>query len=208
MARYTGPLCRLCRRESEKLFLKGDRCYTDKCAVERRKYPPGQHGQRRKKFSDYAIQLREKQKTKETYNLLEKQFKNYFHLAEKKKGVTGSNLLQLLERRLDNVVYRLGFVSNRRQARQLVLHGHFKVNGKRVNIPSCLLRAGDTIGMKETSMKLDIVKDNIEKITHRGLPSWVEMDTDNLIGRILHLPARDEIVLPVQEQLIVELYSK
>ena len=208
MARYTGPLCRLCRRESEKLFLKGDRCYTDKCAVERRKYPPGQHGQRRRKFSDYAIQLREKQKTKETYNLLEKQFKNYFHLAEKKQGVTGSNLLQLLERRLDNVVYRLGFVSNRRQARQLVLHGHFNVNGKRVNIPSCLVSVGDTIGMKETSMKLDIVKDNIEKIAHRGLPSWVEMDTDNLIGRILHLPERDEIVLPVQEQLIVELYSK
>jgi len=208
MARYTGPLCRLCRRESEKLFLKGDRCYTDKCAVERRKYPPGQHGQRRRKFSDYALQLREKQKTKETYNLLEKQFKNYFHLAEKKQGVTGSNLLQLLERRLDNVVYRLGFVSNRRQARQLVLHGHFNVNGKRVNIPSCLVSVGDTIGMKETSMKLDIVKDNIEKITHRGLPSWVEMDTDNLIGRILHLPLRDEIVLPVQEQLIVELYSK
>ncbi len=208
MARYTGPLCRLCRRESEKLFLKGDRCYTDKCGVERRKYPPGQHGQRRRKFSDYAIQLREKQKTKETYNLLEKQFKNYFHLAEKKKGVTGSNLLQLLERRLDNVVYRLGFVSNRRQARQLVLHGHFNVNGKRVNIPSYLISVGDTIGMKETSMKLDIVKDNIEKIAHRGLPSWVEMDTDNLIGRILHLPERDEIALPVQEQLIVELYSK
>lgn len=208
MARYTGPLCRLCRRESEKLFLKGDRCYTDKCAVERRKYPPGQHGQRRRKFSDYAIQLREKQKTKETYNLLEKQFKNYFHLAEKKKGVTGSNLLQLLERRLDNVVYRLSFVSNRRQARQLVLHGHFNVNGKRVNIPSYLISVGDVIGMKDTSKKLDIVKDNIEKITHRGLPSWVEMDTDNLIGRILHLPERDEIALPVQEQLIVELYSK
>jgi small subunit ribosomal protein S4 len=208
MARYTGPLCRLCRRESEKLFLKGDRCYTDKCGVERRKFPPGQHGQRRRKFSDYALQLREKQKTKETYNLLEKQFKNYFHLAEKKKGITGSNLLQLLERRLDNVVYRLGFVSNRRQARQLVLHGHFNVNGKRVNIPSCLLSVGDTIGMKETSKKLDIIKDNIEKTTHRGLPSWVEMDTDNLIGKVLHLPARDEIALPVQEQLIVELYSK
>ena len=208
MARYTGPLCRLCRRESEKLFLKGDRCYTDKCGVERRKFPPGQHGQRRRKFSDYALQLREKQKTKETYNLLEKQFKNYFHLAEKKKGITGSNLLQLLERRLDNVVYRLGFVSNRRQARQLVLHGHFNVNGKRVNIPSCLMSVGDTIGMKETSKKLDIIKENIEKTTHRGLPTWVEMDTDNLIGKVLHLPARDEIALPVQEQLIVELYSK
>ena len=208
MARYTGPLCRLCRRDSEKLFLKGDRCYTDKCGVERRKYPPGQHGQRRKKFSDYAIQLREKQKAKETYSLLEKQFKKYFHMAEKRKGITGTNLLQLLESRLDNMVYRLGFTSNRRQARQLVMHGHFKVNGRRVNIPSCLVRVGDTIGLKEPSMKLDIIKDNIAKIEHRGLPSWVEMDTDNLKGRMLHVPSRDEIALPVQEQLIVELYSK
>lgn len=208
MARYTGPLCRLCRRESEKLFLKGDRCYTEKCAVERRKYPPGQHGQSRKKFSDYAVQLREKQKTKEIYNLLEKQFKNYFRLAEQKKGVTGSNLLQILESRLDNVVYRLGFVSNRRQARQLVLHGHVTVNDKRVNIPSCFLRAGDTVGLKEKSMKLGIVKENVEKIAHRGLPSWVELDVEKLQGRVRHLPARDEIALPVQEQLIVELYSK
>jgi small subunit ribosomal protein S4 len=208
VARYTGALCRLCRRESEKLFLKGDRCYTDKCAAERRKYPPGQHGQRRKKQSDYSIQLREKQKAKETYNVLEKQFKKYFYMAEKKKGVTGSNLLQILERRLDNVVYRCGFASNRRQARQLVLHGHFKVNDRKVNIPSYLIRVGDSIGIRESSMKLDLVQENIAKIEHRGLPSWMEVDTKNLNGKILHLPEREEISLPIQEQLIIELYSK
>lgn len=208
MARYTGSLCRMCRRESEKLFLKGDRCYTDKCAVERRKYPPGQHGQRRRKFSNYALQLREKQKARETYGLLEKQFKMYFHMAEKKKGVTGSNLLQLLERRLDNALYRLGFAANRRQARQLVLHGHCLVNGKRVNIPSYLIRVGDTIGLKESSRQLEIIKDNITKIEHRGLPEWVEVDVKSFSGKVLHLPGRDEITLPVQEQLIVELYSK
>jgi small subunit ribosomal protein S4 len=208
MARYTGPLCRMCRRENEKLFLKGDRCFTDKCAAERRKYPPGQHGQRRRKLSDYGIQLREKQKARETYNLLEKQFKMYFRMAERKKGVTGSNLLQLLERRLDNVVYRFGFASNRRQARQLVLHGHINVNGRRVNIPSYLIRVGDTVGLREPSKKLDVIKENIAKIEHRGLPGWVEVDTGSLTGRMLQLPSRDEIALPVQEQLIVELYSK
>ncbi|NOZ69865.1 MAG: 30S ribosomal protein S4 [Deferribacteres bacterium] len=208
MARYRDALCRLCRRESEKLFLKGDRCYTDKCAVERRKYAPGQHGQRRRKLSDYALQLREKQKAKETYGLLEKQFKKYFYMAEKKKGVTGSNLLQLLERRLDNIVYRLGFAANRRQARQLVLHGHFTVNDRRVNIPSYLVRTGDTVALKESSRKLNIIEENISKIEHRGLPGWLEMDTANLRGRILNYPSRDEIELPVQEQLIVELYSK
>ena len=176
MARYRDALCRLCRRESEKLFLKGDRCYTDKCAVERRKYPPGQHGQRRRKFSDYALQLREKQKAKETYGLLEKQFKKYFHMAERKKGVTGSNLLQIIEQRLDNVVYRLGFASNRRQARQLVLHGHINLNGRRVNIPSCLVRPGDVVEIKEASKKLIIIEENIAKIEHRGLPSWIEVD--------------------------------
>ncbi len=208
MARYRDALCRLCRRESEKLFLKGDRCYTDKCAVERRKYSPGQHGQRRRKFSDYALQLREKQKAKETYGVLEKQFKRYFYMADKKKGVTGSNLLQLLERRLDNVVYRLGFSSNRRQARQFVSHGHVTVNGKRVNIPSCLIRPGDVIGLKEVSKKNVFIEENISKIEHRGLPSWLEMDVKDLQGRILHNPSRDEIELPVKEQLIVELYSK
>lgn len=208
MARYRDALCRLCRRESEKLFLKGDRCYTDKCGVERRKYAPGQHGQRRKKLSDYALQLREKQKTKETYGVLENQFKRYFYMADKKKGITGSNLLQLLECRLDNVVYRLGFSSNRRQARQLVLHGHVTVNNRRVNIPSCLIRPGDVIGLAEASRKLVVIEENIAKAEHRGLPAWLEMDVNALTGKIMHYPSRDEIELPVQEQLIVELYSK
>ena len=208
MARYRDALCRLCRRESEKLFLKGDRCYTDKCAVERRKYPPGQHGQRRRKFSDYALQLREKQKAKETYGVLEKQFKRYFYMADKRTGVTGDNLLQLLERRLDNVVYRLGLASNRRQARQLVLHGPINLNGRKVNIPSCLVRPGDIVSIMEGSKKLHVVEENVSKIEHRGLPGWVEMDVNTLSGKVLHNPARDEIMLPVQEQLIVELYSK
>ena len=208
MARYRDALCRLCRRESEKLFLKGDRCFTDKCGVERRKYSPGQHGQRRKKLSDYALQLREKQKAKETYGVLEKQFRKYYHMADKKKGMTGSNLLQLLERRLDNIVYRLGLAANRRQARQIVLHGHVTVNDRRVNIPSCLIRVGDVIGLKDASKKLVVIEENVAKIEHRGLPSWVEMDTGNLKGKVTHYPSRDEIDLPVQEQLIVELYSK
>jgi len=208
VARYRDALCRLCRREGDKLFLKGDRCYTDKCAVERRKYAPGQHGQRRKKLSDYALQLREKQKAKETYGVLERQFKRYFYMAEKKKGVTGSNLLQLLERRLDNIVYRLGFAANRRQARQFVLHGHFTVNDRRVNIPSCLVRTGDRIGLMEKSKKLSAVEENISKMEHRGIPSWVEMDMNSLKGKVLNYPTREEIDLPVQEQLIVELYSK
>ncbi len=208
MARYRDALCRLCRREGEKLFLKGDRCYTDKCAVERRKYAPGQHGQRRRKLSDYALQLREKQKAKETYGLLESQFKKYFYMADKKTGITGSRLLQLLESRLDNVVYRLGFASNRRQARQLVLHGHISVNDKRVNIPSYLIRPGDLIGLKEVSKKLVVIEENMSKMEHRGLPSWLEMDTGNLTGKILHYPTRDEIEMPIREQLIVELYSK
>ena len=208
MARYRDALCRLCRRESEKLFLKGDRCYTDKCAVERRKYPPGQHGQRRKKLSDYALQLREKQKAKETYGVLEKQFKKYYYIANKKKGVTGSYLLQLLERRLDNVVYRLGFASNRRQARQLVLHGHVTVNDRRVNIPSCLIRTGDSVSLKESSRKIPVIEENISKMEHRGLPAWLEVDVSNFTGKIVHYPSREEIELPVQEQLIVELYSK
>jgi small subunit ribosomal protein S4 len=208
VARYRDALCRLCRRESEKLFLKGDRCFTDKCGVERRKYSPGQHGQRRKKLSDYALQLREKQKAKEAYGVLEKQFRKYYHMADKKQGVTGSNLLQLLERRLDNIVYRLGLAENRRQARQLVLHGHVTVNDRRVNIPSCLIRVGDEIGLKAASKKLVVIEENVAKIEHRGLPSWVEMDTGNLKGKVTHYPSRDEIDLPVQEQLIVELYSK
>lgn len=208
MARYKDALCRLCRREGEKLFLKGDRCYTDKCAIERRKYAPGQHGQRRKKLSDYAMQLREKQKAKEIYGVLEKQFKRCFSEAERKKGVTGSTLLRLLELRMDNVVYRLGFASNRRQARQFVLHGHFTVNDRPVSVPSYLLRPGDVVGLKESSKKLALIEENIAKMEHRGLPSWVEIDTNTLKGKVLQAPERDEIDLPVQEQLIVELYSK
>ncbi|MBC8412488.1 MAG: 30S ribosomal protein S4 [Nitrospira sp.] len=208
MARYREALCRLCRRESEKLFLKGDRCYTEKCAVERRKYPPGQHGQRRKKFSDYALQLREKQKAKETYGVLERQFRKYYYIADKQKGVTGSNLLQLLERRLDNVVYRLGIGANRRQARQFVLHGHITVNDKHVNIPSYLIGENDVVSVKVISRKNVLIEENISKIQHRGLPSWVEMDAASFTGKVLHYPARDEIELPVQEQLIIELYSK
>jgi len=208
MATYREALCRLCRREDEKLFIKGDRCYTDKCAIERRKYAPGQHGQRRKKLSDYALQLREKQKAKELYNILEKQFKRYFYMADRSKGITGENLLQLLERRLDNVVFRLGFASNRRQARQFVTHGHFTVNGKRVNIPSYLIREGDTIEPVESAKKLNIIQENIAKIEHRGIPSWMEIDVNTMRGKILHLPRREEIVVPIQEQLIVELYSK
>jgi len=208
VARYSDALCRVCRREGEKLFLKGDRCYTDKCGIERRRYAPGLHGQNRKKLSDYGLQLREKQKVKQTYGVLERQFKKYFYIADKMKGITGSNLLQLLERRLDNVVYRLGFTSNRRQARQLVTHGHFTVNGRSVTIPSYLVRAGDFVSPRESSKKLMIIQECIAKVEHRGFPSWVEMDMNNLRGKILHLPSREEIALPVQEQLIVELYSK
>jgi small subunit ribosomal protein S4 len=208
VARYRDAVCRLCRRESEKLFLKGDRCLTDKCAVERRKYSPGQHGQRRRKLSDYALQLREKQKAKEIYGILEKQFRMYYFKAEKMKGVTGTNLLQLLERRLDNMVYRMGFAANRNQARQLVLHGHFTVNGGRVNIPSYLVRTGDVIVPREKSKKLVAIEENISKIEHRGLPGWIEMDINNLTGKVLNYPSREEIELPVQEQLIIELYSK
>ncbi len=208
MARYREALCRLCRREAEKLFLKGDRCYTDKCAIERRKYAPGQHGQRRKKMSDYALQLREKQKAKETYGVLEKQFRIYYYKAEKQIGVTGNNLIQLLERRIDNIVYRLGFAANRRQARQLVLHGHFTVNDKRVNIPSFSVSTNDVIGIKEGSKKLVVIEENIARLEHKGLPGWIEMDVNSLKGKVLHYPEREEIELPVQEQLIIELYSK
>jgi small subunit ribosomal protein S4 len=208
MARYRDALCRLCRRESEKLYLKGDRCYTDKCAVDRRKYAPGMHGPRRRKLSDYGIQLREKQKVKQTYGVLERQFKRYFYMAEKRKGVTGANLLQLLESRLDNVVNRLGFASNRRQARQLILHGHFTVNGKRVTVPSYLIRTGDVVSPRESSAKLTAIQDSLARAEHRGFPVWIEMDVKGLKGKILHLPSREEVPLPVQEQLIIELYSK
>jgi small subunit ribosomal protein S4 len=208
LARYTGPQCRLCRRETEKLFLKGDRCYTEKCAVERRQYPPGQHGQRRGKLSDYGIQLREKQKVRHTYGILERQFRKYFYGAERKKGVTGEVLLQFLETRMDNVVYRMGFAANRNSARQLVKHGHFRVNGREVNIPSFQTHVGDVVEVREPSREIDIIKDSISRGEQRGVPSWLEVDFPNFKGKILQIPAREDIQLTAQEQLIVELYSK
>ncbi len=208
MARYTGPLCRLCRREGEKLFLKGTRCFTEKCGVERRKYPPGQHGQGRGKLSDYGLQLREKQKVRRVYWIMEDQFRNYFEKASRLKGITGELLLQLLERRLDNVVYRMGFALNRRESRQLVRHGHFTVNGKKVDIPSYLMKDGDMVGVAGPSRELQAITESLSIAEHRGFPGWVEVDTKGLTGKFVRVPARDEIQLPVQEQLIVELYSK
>ena len=208
MARYTESVCRICRRENLKLYLKGDRCYSDKCAYERRSYPPGQHGQGRKKFSDYGIQLREKQKVKRMYGLLERQFRFYFHKAERQKGVTGTNLLVLLERRLDNVVYRMGFANSRAQARQLVRHNHFVVNGKRVNIPSYLIKENDTVEVKEKSRNIVPIAEAMEAVARRGVPQWLEMEKDKFKGTSKGYPARDELTMPIQEQLIVELYSK
>jgi small subunit ribosomal protein S4 len=208
LARYRGALCRLCRRETEKLFLKGDRCFTEKCSVERRQYPPGQHGQRRSKLSDYGVQLREKQKVRRIYGLLEKQFRLYFQAAAGKQGVTGEVLLQMLETRLDNVVHRIGFAPNRISARQLVNHGHFLVNGKKVNIPSFRLRVGDVLEVREGSRELSLISDSLSKIEHRGVPSWLELDAQNFKGKVLQIPAREDIQLTAQEQLIVELYSK
>lgn len=209
MARYKGSVCRLCRREGEKLFLKADRCFTDKCAIERRNYPPGQHGlSRRKKNTDYGIQLREKQKAKRFYGLLEKQFRIYFHHSDKKKGVTGENLLVMLERRLDNVVFRMGFSSSRPQARQLVRHDHVTVNGLKVNIPSYQVKANDEIGIREKSRKSAFIAESLETVARRGLPGWVEVDKDNFKGTFKALPTREEIGGTINEQLIVELYSK
>jgi small subunit ribosomal protein S4 len=208
VSRYIGSVCRMCRRAGEKLFFKGDRCFTEKCGVERRKYPPGQHGQSRAKLSDYGVQLMEKQKVRKPYGLVETQFRRYFHEAERRKGITGEILLQLLECRLDNVVYRMGFSANRRQARQLITHGHFKVNGKPVSIPSYSIRAGDVVEVRESSRDIPSIQENLDKAAHRGLASWLEMDAANFKGKILHVPSREEIQLPVQEQLIVELYSK
>jgi small subunit ribosomal protein S4 len=209
MARYTGPVCRLCRREDMKLFLKGERCYTDKCGYERRSYPPGQHGQvRRRKRSDYGEQLREKQKVKRIYGIAEKQFRGYYHRAARMKGVTGSNLIQLLERRLDNVVYRMGFVSDHAEGRQLVRHGHFTVNGKRVNIPSYLVRAGDVVEVRERSQKITRIVEALGAVERRGVPGWLELDKDAFKGTVKQLPQREDVTLPIREQLIVELYSK
>lgn len=208
MARYTDAVCRLCRRESQKLFLKGDRCYTEKCSVDRRTYAPGQHGQGRTKASEYGTQLREKQKAKRYYGVLESQFRGYFEMASKMKGKTGENLLSLLERRLDNTVYRLGFAMSRAEARQLVLHGHFTVNGRKVNIPSFLVKPGMEISLKESSRSLDKFKSAIEANSFRQPPKWLDYNAASLSAKVLATPSRDDIDLPIAEQLIVELYSK
>lgn len=208
MARYREALCRICRRDGEKLFLKGDRCFTDKCSVERRKYPPGQHGQKRVKLSDYGVQLREKQKVRDMYGTLESQFRRYFSEAERQRGATGEVLLQLLERRLDNAVFRLGFASNRRQARQLICHGFFTVNGRTVDIASYLVSAGDAVAVKEKGKGIPSIADSLSKVLHRGVPEWLELNSEAMTGKVLHIPSREEIQMPVQEQLIVELYSK
>jgi small subunit ribosomal protein S4 len=208
LARYTGSVCRLCRRENLKLFLKGERCYTDKCAIERRNYPPGQHGQGRPKFSEYSIQLREKQKVKRIYGLVESQFRRTFDQASRIKGITGETLLVFLERRLDNVTYRLGFASSRAEARLLVRHGHILVNGKRVNIPSYQVRVGDVVSVKEQSRQMGRILTAMEGAQRRGVPEWAELDRDNCSGRIKILPTRSDITMPINEKLIVELYSK
>ncbi len=209
MARYRGSVCRICRRENMKLFLKGDRCYSDKCAFDRRGYAPGQHGQRRRgKPSDYGIQLREKQKVKNTYGLSEKQFRLFFNKADRQKGITGTNLLVLLERRLDNVVYRLGFANSRTQGRHFVRHNHFLVNGERVNIPSFLVKIGDTVEVAEKSRKVQAIVDSLDAVVRRGMPQWITVEKENFKGEIKSFPVREDLTLPMQEQLIVELYSK
>ena len=208
MARYTESVCRLCRRENLKLFLKGERCYTDKCAIERRNYPPGEHGQGRPKFSEYSIQLREKQKVKRIYRLMESQFRRTFDQASRIKGITGETLLVFLERRLDNVTYRLGFASSRAEARLLVRHGHILVNGRRLNIPSYQVRVGDVISVKEQSRQMARILTAMEGVQRRGVPDWPELDRDNCSGRIKILPTRSDITMPINEKLIVELYSK
>lgn len=209
MARYKDAVCRQCRREKLKLFLKGDRCYSDKCSFERRSYAPGQHGQARlRKVSDYAIQLREKQKVKRMYGMLEAQFRKYFTEAERMRGVTGENLLMLLESRLDNVLFRLGFAGSRNQARQLVRHNHVTVNGRKVNIPSFRVTVADVISVKEKSREVENIKDSLDTVMRRGVPNWLELDAENFKGTMKSLPDRQEITMPIQEQLIVELYSK
>jgi small subunit ribosomal protein S4 len=208
LARYTESVCRICRRENLKLFLKGERCYTDKCAIERRNYPPGQHGQKRPKFSEYSVQLREKQKLKRMYGLLESQFRRTFTRASRERGITGEALLVLLERRLDNVTYRLGFASSRAEGRLLVRHGHILVNGKRVNIPSYFVRVGDVVSVKERSRQMARVLTALDGAQRRGVPDWAELDRDTCSGRIKIMPSRSDVTMPVNEKLIVELYSK
>jgi small subunit ribosomal protein S4 len=208
MARYTDASCRLCRREGEKLFLKGERCYTNKCSISRRAYAPGQHGQQRKKLSEYGIQLREKQKARRFYGILESQFRKYFEMAVNKKGITGENLLQILETRMDNAVYRLGLATSRPEARQLVTHAHFTVNGKKVNIPSYLVKVGDVIAVEDKSKSSPKIKAISEIAGGKAIPKWLEFDAENLSGKVVALPAREDIDLPIKEHLIVELYSK
>jgi len=209
MARYIGPVCRLCRREGMKLFLKGERCYTEKCAIEKRNLPPGQHGKLRKaKMVGYGVQLREKQKVKRIYGVLENQFRRYFEMADRTRGITGETLLQLLERRFDNVIYRLGLATSRAQARQQIRHGHFLINGKKVDIPSYSIKAGDTITVRGTSAQNASIVHAMEEVKGRGIPEWLQFDAGQLTGRVQSLPTREQINLPVQEQLIVELYSK
>ena len=208
MARYTDSVCRLCRREGAKLFLKGERCYTDKCAIERRNYPPGQHGQARSKFSEYAVQLREKQKVKRMYGLLEDQFRRYFELAERQKGITGENLLILLEQRLDNMAYRMGFATSRSEARQLVRHGHLRVDGKKVDIPSYRLKPGQVVSVRERSRSVVRIVEALEQAERRGVPDWLEVQKDTFSARVKALPTRAELTMPINEKLVVELYSK
>lgn len=208
MAKYRGSVCRLCRAEGLKLFLKGDRCYSDRCAFDRRAYAPGVHGQSRKKQTDYSIQLREKQKLKRMYGILEKQFRGYFEKADQQKGITGTNLLLFLERRLDNVIYRLGFANSRNEARQLVRHNHFLVNGKKVNIPSFLVEVGDQVQVKEKSRSVTRISEAVATVARRGVPEWLEMRQDSFAGEFKRFPTREELTMPIQEQLVVELYSK
>ncbi len=209
MARYTGASCKLCRREKQKLFLKGTKCFTEKCPVERKNYPPGQHGlSRRSKVSDYSIQLREKQKVKRTYGVLETQFRNYFDLASRQKGRTGENLVKLLERRLDNIIYRSGLAPSRKAARQLILHKHFKINGNTVNIPSYLLRAGDSVQVKDKSKQVKVFHESMKRVKDDMLPGWLQVDKSALKGTLLAIPERIDIPFNANEQLIVELYSK
>ena len=209
MARYTGSVCRLCRRERMKLFLKGDRCFKEKCAIERRAYPPGQHGQRRgRRTLGYGLQLREKQKVKRIYGIQERQFRTYFDKSDRKKGITGENLLITLERRLDNVVFNLGFGASRAQSRQLVRHGHIRVDGKKINIPSYQVKVDQVISVKENSRKNEFIRSSVDTARGRGVPEWLELDPENFSGKVLSLPDREQIKIPIQEQLIVELYSR
>jgi len=208
LARYTDSVCRLCRREGLKLFLKGERCYTDKCAIERRNYPPGDHGQGRSKFSEYAVQLREKQKVKRMYGLMERQFRRYFTLAERSRGITGESLLLLLEQRLDNMVYRMGFATSRAEARQLVRHGHFLVNDKKVDIPSYLVKPGQTVSVRERSRTVTRILEALEQAERRGVPDWLEVQREAFTARVRALPTRADLTMPINEKLVVELYSK